>query len=246
MAYRAPEGRGYADVAAHFREQIKDGELAPGDSLPSVSEIRQQFGVAGKTVSRALAVLKGEGLVVSRGALGTVVAKTPLVTTGANRLDRLNKSGRQYAPGETSTGHQVIQRSITDPEICAALEMEPHDEAVIRIRVFRQDGEPTSVGFSIYPPHTVAVVPELAEEGQMTTQFDKLYEQRTGRAVSRGRMRYRSRHATRDEMIALEIDTSFQSAVPVLYTTVTYHDEERPLTYWEDVYAPGLGAEESD
>ncbi|MFF7852563.1 GntR family transcriptional regulator [Streptomyces sp. NPDC007910] len=244
MAYRAPEGRGYADVAAHFREQIKNGELAPGDSLPSVSEIREQFQVAAKTVSRALAVLKGEGLVASRGALGTVVAKAPVVT-GANRLDRLNRNGRQYAPGETSTGHQVIQRSITDPEICAALEMEPHDEAVIRIRVFRQDGEPTTVGFSIYPPHTVAVVPELAEEGQMTTQFDKLYEQRTGQAVSRGRMRTRARLASRDEIVALEINAPIQSAIPVAYTTVTFHDEDRPLGYWEDVYAPGLGPEES-
>ncbi|WP_436961547.1 winged helix-turn-helix domain-containing protein, partial [Streptomyces sp. SudanB182_2057] len=89
MAYKAPEGRGYADVAAHFRTLIKGGELAPGDSLPSVAAIREQFGVASKTVSRALALLKSEGLVASRGALGTVVEKTPIVITGADRLNRM-------------------------------------------------------------------------------------------------------------------------------------------------------------
>ena len=38
MAYRA-SGAGYADVARHFRTLIQDGELSPGDALPSVQEI---------------------------------------------------------------------------------------------------------------------------------------------------------------------------------------------------------------
>ncbi|MFE7404458.1 GntR family transcriptional regulator, partial [Streptomyces sp. NPDC057557] len=56
MAYKA-SGAGYADVAAHFRTLIQDGELTPGDALPSVQEIREQFDVSAKTVSRALSVL---------------------------------------------------------------------------------------------------------------------------------------------------------------------------------------------
>nr|1V4R_A Chain A, Transcriptional Repressor [Streptomyces] len=100
MPYKAPEGKGYADVATHFRTLIKSGELAPGDTLPSVADIRAQFGVAAKTVSRALAVLKSEGLVSSRGALGTVVEKNPIVITGADRLKRMEKNGMRYAPGE--------------------------------------------------------------------------------------------------------------------------------------------------
>lgn len=239
MAYRAPAGKGYADVAAYFRDRIKSGDLAPGDSLPSVSEIREQFDVAAKTVSRALGVLKGEGLVTSRGALGTVVAKAPLVITGTDRLDRMAKNGKRYAPGETSSGHQVMRRSVADPEICTALDLEPHDEAVIRIRVFRQDDKPTSIGVSVYPPHTVSVVPELADDLRMTDQFDKLYTERTGRHVVKGQRVARARHASQDELDSLEIDTPPQSAVPVIYTTVTFHDDERPLGYWEDVYIPG-------
>ncbi|MGW2866433.1 GntR family transcriptional regulator [Streptomyces sp. NPDC001205] len=239
MAYRAPAGKGYADLAAYFRERITSGELAPGDSLPSVSEICEQFDVATKTVSRALGVLKGEGLVTSRGSLGTVVAKSPMVITGTDRLDRMTKNGKRYAPGETSSGHRVMRRSVADPEICAALEMEPHDEAVIRIRIFRQDNKPTSVGVSVYPPHTTAVVPELGEDVRMTDQFDKLYAERTGRQVVKGQRIARSRHASQDELDALEIDAPPQAAVPVLYTTVTFHDDERPLGYWEDVYVPG-------
>ncbi|MFD8525346.1 GntR family transcriptional regulator [Streptomyces capillispiralis] len=239
MAYKAPEGKGYADVAAHFRALIKSGELSPGDSLPSVAEIRDQFGVAAKTVSRALAVLKSEGLVSSRGALGTVVEKTPMVITGADRLKRMEKNGLRYAPGETSSGHRVMRRSVYDSEVCTALNLEPGDEAMIRIRVFRQDDKPTSVGVSVYPPHTVAVVPELGEDVRMVKQFDKLYTERTGREVVKGQRAAHARQASQDELDALEIDAPPHSAVAVLVTTVTFHDDEQALGYWEDVYAPG-------
>jgi len=239
MPYKAPEGKGYADVAAHFRTLIKSGELAPGDSLPSVTEIRDQFGVASKTVSRALAVLKSEGLVASRGALGTVVAKSPIVITGADRLNRMEKNGLRYAPGETSSGHRVMRRSVYDPEVCTALNMEPGDEAVIRIRVFRQDDKPTSVGVSVYPPRTTNAVPELAEDVRMVKQFDKLYTERTGREVVKGQRTAHSRQASQDELNALEIDAPPHTSVAVLVTAVTFHDDEEALGYWEDVYAPG-------
>ncbi|MEU8673006.1 GntR family transcriptional regulator [Streptomyces anulatus] len=239
MAYKAPDGKGYADVAAHFRTMIKSGELAPGDSLPSVAEIRDQFGVAAKTVSRALGVLKSESLVSSRGALGTIVEKSPMVITGSDRLKRMERNGLRYAPGETSSGHRVMTRSVYDSEVVTALNLEPGDEAVIRIRVFRQDDKPTSVGVSVYPPATVAAVSELADDVRMVKQFDQLYTERTGREVVKGERIAYARQASQDELNALEIDAPRHSAVAVLVTTVTFHDEDQPLAYWEDVYAPG-------
>ncbi|AWL90860.1 transcriptional regulator [Streptomyces griseus] len=245
MAYKSP-GKGYADVADHFRALIKGGELAPGDTLPSVGEIREQFDVAAKTVSRALGVLKSEGLVTSRGSLGTVVAKSPIVVTGTDRLNRMARNGMRYAPGETSTGHRVLNRSVYDAEVCQALDLEPGEEATIRIRVFRQDEQPTSVGVSVYPPATVNVVPELSEDVRMTRQFDDLYSERTGQEVTKGQRLAYARHASQDELEALEIAAPPHIAVSVLVTKVAFHDEERPLAYWEDVYAPGAQVPISD
>ncbi|MCG6496648.1 GntR family transcriptional regulator [Kitasatospora sp. A2-31] len=239
MAYKTP-GKGYADVADHFRKLIKDGELAPGELLPSVAEIRVQFDVAAKTVSRALGVLKSEGLVTSRGSLGTVVAKSPMVITGTDRTARIARNGRQYAPGEDSTDHRVMRRSVHDGDVCQALDLEPGDEVVIRIRTFRQDGRPTSVSLSVYPPRTVAHVPELAAEGRMTAGFfGPLYTERTGREVTEGQRTASARQASQDELDALAIDAPQHVAVAVLVTQVTFHDEEGPVGYWEDVYAPG-------
>ncbi|MFD5493374.1 GntR family transcriptional regulator [Streptomyces sp. NPDC127091] len=238
MAYRS-SGAGYADVASHFRKRIEDGDLAPGDPLPSVAEIREQFDVSAKTVSRALGVLKNEGLVTSRGSLGTVVAEPQAVTSGVDRLPRIARTGRRYGPGEDSTGHRVMVRSVRDPKVAQALDVDPSDEVVVRIRTFRQNGRPTSVGVSVYPPRTWAEVPELLEEGRMGEYFGTLYTERTGREVTPGERIGYQRMASQDELDALEIKVPSVTPVLVLVTDVTFHDEDGPVAYWEDVYAPG-------
>ncbi|MFJ9149113.1 GntR family transcriptional regulator [Streptomyces sp. NPDC102270] len=237
MAYRS-SGAGYADVAGHFRKRIEDGDLAPGDPLPSVAEVREQFDVSAKTVSRALGVLKSEGLVTARGALGTVVAEPRTVTSGVDRIPRLARTGRRYGPGEDSTGHRVMMRSAHDPKVCRALDIEPGEEVVIRIRTFRQGGRPTAVGLSVYPPRAWAAVPELASEERMSGYFGTPYEERTGREVAVGKRVGYLRLASEDELDALEIKVPSVTPVTVFVTDVTFHDEDGPIAYWEDVYAP--------
>lgn len=233
------ERRGYAEIAGEYRQKITDGELRPGDAMPTVNELAQTYGVARNTAARAFNLLKSEGLIVTRAGAGTVVAPPPVVISGSDRLDRLARTGQRYAPGEDSTGHRVMQRSVVDADICRALEVEPGSEVVIRIRTFRQNGQPTSVGVSVYPPRTTAKVPELAEEERMEDRFDTLYTERTGREVVQGQRVFLARQASQDEIDALQLDVPAHVAVSVLVTNVTFHDEDGPVGFWEDVYAPG-------
>lgn len=69
------EAAGYAEIAAHYRQQIQDGVLQPGDTMPSMREVGQAFGVAQTTVNRAFRVLKQEGLTTPKAGVGTVVAE---------------------------------------------------------------------------------------------------------------------------------------------------------------------------
>lgn len=240
MAYKT-SGVGYADVAAHFRALVRDGELNPGDALPSVSEIREQFDVSAKTVSRALAVLKGEGHVASRGSLGTVVTAAPrAAVTGADRLARLARTGRTYAAGETSTEHVAMIRSCADADIADQLGIELHDEIVIRRRTFRQDGRPTVVALSCIHIRALADVPELLQSGQLKPFWQKTYTERTGRQVTKGPERRGARLASTDELTALEVEAPASAAVPVLVLHTTFGDDSGPIEVWEDVYAPGL------
>lgn len=232
---------GYAEIANHFRRQIADGELNPGDEMPSYGEAAEAFGVNRTTIIRAYDILKGEEMIVVRPGVRAIVAEQPsVVISGTDRLGRLNRTGRRYGPGEDSTSHRVMRRSVYDADVCRALEIEPGDEVVIRIRTFRQDGRPTSVGVSVYPPRTTNQVPELADEGRMGGYFGDIYTERTGREVTKGQRTAHARQASQDEIDALQLDVPAHIAVAVLVTNVTFHDEEGPLAYWEDTYAPGM------
>lgn len=240
MAYKT-SGTGYADVAAHFRTLIRDGELVPGAALPSVQEIRQQFSVSAKTVSRALSVLKSEGLATGRGSLGTVVAEQPRVaSSGAARLDRLSRTGRIYGPGEASTDHVAMFRSCAEPKVATALGVELYDEIPIRRRTFLQNGKPSVIGYSYFHPRALTEVPEIMQQGQLKPFWQATYTERTGRAVSRSPEERGARLASQDELDAFGLDLPRSVAAAVLVLHTSHHDELGPLEVWEDVYAPGL------
>ncbi len=66
----------YLRIVAAIRRRIADGELAPGDRVPSTRQIAGEWGVALATATKALTTLRLEGLVVARPRIGTVVAGT--------------------------------------------------------------------------------------------------------------------------------------------------------------------------
>jgi GntR family transcriptional regulator len=51
-------------LAADIRQQIRTGQLKPGDRLPSISELREEYGVSYGTIRAAMLILKVEKLVV--------------------------------------------------------------------------------------------------------------------------------------------------------------------------------------
>src|SRR6516225_6827281 len=71
-----PECR-YKEIADAIRTRITLGKLAPGEPIPSARAITREWGVAVATATRAVAVLRDEGLVDARPGVGTVVAIRP-------------------------------------------------------------------------------------------------------------------------------------------------------------------------
>jgi DNA-binding GntR family transcriptional regulator len=55
--------RPYMRVAAALRAQIRDGELRPGDKVPSLTILSRQYDYNRHTCAKALLLLQGEGLV---------------------------------------------------------------------------------------------------------------------------------------------------------------------------------------
>jgi GntR family transcriptional regulator, transcriptional repressor for pyruvate dehydrogenase complex len=67
-----------AQIAQQLRRAIMDGELAPGDELPTEHELVEEFGVSRATVREALGALRAEGLLVGAGAPARAVVASDL------------------------------------------------------------------------------------------------------------------------------------------------------------------------
>jgi len=68
----------YQQIAAAVRQKILDGELKPGDRLPTVRAMADQWECTAGTVQHAYRELADQGLVVARKGQGTRVAESAL------------------------------------------------------------------------------------------------------------------------------------------------------------------------
>jgi DNA-binding GntR family transcriptional regulator len=65
----------YQQIAADLRARIESGDLAPGDMVPSITRLAQEYDVAKGTAVKALDMLKREGLTRTVAGWGTFVAE---------------------------------------------------------------------------------------------------------------------------------------------------------------------------
>lgn len=64
----------YEQIRAYYAATISGGDLTPGTRLPTVRRLAEDLGLAVNTVARAYRELEADGLVVTRGRAGTLVA----------------------------------------------------------------------------------------------------------------------------------------------------------------------------
>lgn len=235
-----PKKKGYADIAAHYRKEIRAGARHPGDPMPTLDAVKAEHGVSRNTAVRAYDMLKREGFITARPGAGTVVAADGMHLSGSDRIARIERGESGLLPGESTEEHRAGIRSVDDLTVAEALGLELRDEIAVRTRVFVREGKRTMYGISCYHLRAVSVVPELTEPSPLPRQWQELYEERTGRTVHRGPQQYGARIATPDEMHKFHMFRDATAARAVLVVTTQFSDENGPLAYWEDIYAPGL------
>lgn len=81
---------GYLQIADDLRQQVQDGRLAPGDALPSIAQLREQYEASAGVVKSAISVLRTEGLVIGQQGKGVFVrdrsVEPPTPPAGDNAL----------------------------------------------------------------------------------------------------------------------------------------------------------------
>jgi DNA-binding GntR family transcriptional regulator len=65
----------YLQVAGDLREQIRTGRLGPGDKLPSMAQLRAQYGVSNTVIRDALNELRRDGAVIGQQGKGVFVSE---------------------------------------------------------------------------------------------------------------------------------------------------------------------------
>jgi GntR family transcriptional regulator len=70
---KAP-GKLYLEIATLLRRAVETGRWLPGEQLPTLDAIAEEFDVSLVTVRQSVALLRGEGMLVSRHGVGTFVS----------------------------------------------------------------------------------------------------------------------------------------------------------------------------
>jgi DNA-binding LacI/PurR family transcriptional regulator len=67
----------YAKIAETLKEEIKNGDLKPGDQLPTEEELCSFYDVSRGTIRKALSLLESEGIISRRQGVGSFVSSVP-------------------------------------------------------------------------------------------------------------------------------------------------------------------------
>ena len=151
MALRAVKRkRIHEDIAAQIRRHVVEGQLRPGDRLPSEHLLSLQFRVSRPSVREGIRTLESMGLVEIRSGDGTYVASNVEVVLSAWRSLPLAKKG---ALRDAFEARKVIEPTIAALAALQATEGEIRRMDAILARQAQQvaDGQTGVESDSAFP-----------------------------------------------------------------------------------------------
>lgn len=149
----------YEEMIAFIERLITEGNLVPGDMLPTQAELAEMAGVSLITVRRALEELERDGRVRRHQGVGTFLAK-PRIISEPGRAGGLLSTLRQNQDEEPRIGTRLLdlRHGAPSPALRQALQLGP-DAMVWQIKRQRLvDGEPKILETAVIP---VALAPTL-------------------------------------------------------------------------------------
>jgi GntR family transcriptional regulator len=234
----------YRRIVSELREQVLAGQRAPGDRLPSESELAATYHTSRPTVRRALAVLRSEGLIVTGQGSGTFVRARPgiqICVTGSNyrRHRALGLPGfnaQVLAQGQSPRQDITQVARIVAPDFVAEkFDLDEGESVIVRRRVFLADDMPVALTDSYYPTSLAADTaiekPERVKGGVHALIEDD--EGPIGRRIARSADDLMARMPTPREAQFLRLP----AGVPVVRVLRTIYDSEGQPVEVQDTIA---------
>jgi GntR family transcriptional regulator len=150
----------YKQIADELRQRIEAGQIAPGDRLPSESELVAEFAVAQGTVRQAIALLRGDGLVVAEHGKGVFVRRRPKIRRLAHdRFARRHRDAGKAAYLVEAEREESVPRvdvffvgkEKAEKDVAARLKLRAGSTVLARRRRYLSDDEPTELASSFIP-----------------------------------------------------------------------------------------------
>lgn len=178
-AKRAPSV--WRQITTHYTEQIANGELQPGDQLPTHRELAEEWGVALGSVTSAMNALAAAQLVTT-DRHGTYVAGKRLIMSPTHRVRSLVRK----VAGERI---EVTAAAMVDaPEYIAhILDLDEGARVIRREQIHYEGDVPVMLSVAWFPPGLAEDVPELLNRLPIDApgQAARLVQDRTQRVLGR-------------------------------------------------------------
>jgi GntR family transcriptional regulator len=163
---------GQAEIAETIRRDLDSGRWLPGQQLPSETDLARSFGVSRETVRKALISLAAEGLVTSVRRQGWYAQPDERVEFHFLAVDDNRHTARSdvwntwvAAQGRRGWSELRVWRAAPPPAVCALLELEPGEEAMVRARVRYAGDEPWMLSTAYWPCWLTDGDPLMSREG---------------------------------------------------------------------------------
>lgn len=216
----------FAQIADHYRSEIQTGKLGPGDRLPSVTEIAEEWGVSRATAANAIGRLKTEEL-VDTSPQGTYVSSEDVsVPTPGNRLQAAIPD--RVGPAESI--EVTAAETITAPDYVAALlGVDRGTQIIRREEITSLRGKPRMLEVTWIPGTSTLVALGALERKPLTGGIAHFLETVTHRKVSHAQDHLEARSADTREGRALQVPVG----APILAGANVWSDEEGVICYGE-------------
>jgi GntR family transcriptional regulator len=155
----------YQQIVSDLHEGILTGRLEPESQLPSENELAAEYGVSRPTVRRALALLRGEGLIVTsqgRGAFVRPKGQVGITVTGSNYRRHRDLGLPGFNAQALEQGQRARQdileagRIAAPAEVAMRLDIDAGADVIVRRRIFWLEEEPAAITTSYYPADMAA------------------------------------------------------------------------------------------
>ncbi|MFB7906494.1 GntR family transcriptional regulator [Kitasatospora sp. NPDC056076] len=229
----------YQQLVAHLRGQIDSGELAPGETLPSATDLATEWQVSRQTAQRSITALAAEGLIdTSPGQPARVRGNLkPLHRSGMDRAHAVRKTGKIY--GSTGEYARIVSAVLVPAplDVAEVLGVAEGAQCIRRLRVtYSKDHKALSSSISWYDGALAEIAPLLLVAERIVEGSWRYLEMCTGQTATMGRDAVDVRLAT--EADALALDLTLPAAVKESATILRTSDQVA-IEYGISISAPG-------